>query len=286
MRLTLPALALALFAAPCSLLAENIFVNNATGLDRNDGSAAETVGTFAGPVRTISRALQLAKPSDAIVLANSGTPYFDEVTIDGRRLSGTEVRPFRIVGNGAVLSGAMTLPPGAWEEVGRDLWRVRPHRKGHYQLLRDGAAVSEVRQGADENWTELPELAENQWCVWKGAIYLHAEHNADPGEQNFGIARGQCGITLHAVRHVRISDLTIQHYRLDGINVHDRASDVTLSNVALVENGRSGLTVTGSSTVRIAGAETRANREHSMLIQEAAAVDVQETVFDAEPTVR
>ncbi len=97
MRITLTALTVALFAAPCSLFAENIFVNNATGLDRNDGSAAETVGTFAGPVRTISRALQLAKPSDAIVLANSGTPYFDEVTIDGRRLSGTEARPFRIV---------------------------------------------------------------------------------------------------------------------------------------------------------------------------------------------
>ena len=286
MRLTLATVVLALFAAPGALLAENIFVNNATGADRNDGSAAETVGTFAGPVRTISRALQLAKPSDAIVLANSGTPYFDEVTIDGRRLSGTEARPFRIVGNGAVLSGAMAVPPGAWEEVGRDLWRVKPHRKGHYQLVRDEAAASELRQAADENWAELPELAENQWCVWKGAIYLHAEHNADPGEQNFGIARGQCGITLHATRHVRISDLTIQHYRLDGINVHDRASDVTLSNVTLVENGRAGLTVAGSSTVRIAGAETRANRDFSMLVQDAAAVDVQETKFDVEPTVQ
>ena len=286
MRLTLATVVLTLSVAPCSLLAENIFVNNATGADRNDGSAAETVGTFAGPVRTISRALQLAKPSDAIVLANSGTPYFDEVTIDGRRLSGTEARPFRIVGNGAILSGAMALPPGAWEEVGRDLWRVKPHRKGHYQLVRNGAAVPELRQAADETWAELPELAENQWCVWKGAIYLHAEHNVDPGEQNFGIARGQCGITLHAVRHVRISDLTIQHYRLDGINVHDRASNVMLSNVALVENGRAGLTVAGSSTIQIAGAKTQGNRDFSMLVQEAAAVDVQETEFDAEPTVR
>lgn len=286
MRLTLPTLVLALCAAPCSLMAENIFVNNATGADRNDGSAAETVGTFAGPVRTISRALQLAKQSDAIVLANSGTPYFDEVTIDGRRLSGTEARPFRIVGNGAVLSGAMALPPEAWEEVGRDLWRVKPHRKGHYQLVRDGAAVSELRPAADEAWTELPELAENQWCAWKGAIYLHAEHNADPGKQNFGIARDQCGITLHAVHHVRISDLTIQHYRLDGINVHDRATEVTLSNVALVENGRAGLAVAGSSTIQIAGAKIQGNRDFSMLVQEAAAVDVQETEFDAEPTVR
>ncbi len=286
MRLTLTALAAALFAVPCSLSAENIFVNNMTGMDRNDGSAAETVGTFAGPVRTISRALQLAKSSDTIVLANSGSPYFDEVTIDGPRLSGTEARPFRIVGNGAVLSGAMAVPPEAWEEVGQDLWRVKPHRKGHYQLVRNGAAVSELRQAVGETWTELPELEENQWCVWKGAIYLHAEHNTDPGEQNFGIARGQCGITLHAARHIEISDLTIQHYRLDGINVHDRATDVTLSNVTLVENGRAGLTVAGSSTVRVDGAETRANREHSMLIQEAARADVHDAVFDTEPTVR
>jgi len=286
MRLTLTALLLALFATPGSVFAENIYVNNATGADRNDGSASETVGVFAGPVRTITRALRLAGPSDAIVLANSGTPYFDEVTIDGRRLSGSEARPFRIVGNGAVLSGAMALPAGAWEEVGRDLWRVRPYRKGHYQLVKDGAAVSERRQAAGESWNELPDLDENQWCAWKGAIYLHSEHNVDPNEQNFGIARGQCGITLHSVRHVEIADLTVQHYRLDGINVHDRASNVTLRNVALVENGRAGLTVAGSSTVRVAGAETRANREFSMLVQESAAVDVRETTFDTEPTVR
>lgn len=286
MRLTLTAVLLALFAAPCTVFAENIYVNNATGADRYDGSAPDTVGIFAGPVRTISRALRLASPSDVIVLANSGTPYFDEVTIDGRRLSGNEERPFRIVGNGAVLSGAMALPPEAWEEVGRDLWRVKPYRKGHYQLVRGGAAVSERRPADGESWAELPQLEENQWCAWKGAIYLHSEHNADPREQSFGIARGQTGITLHAAQHVVISDLTIQHYRLDGISVHDRASNITLRNVTLVENGRAGLAVAGSSTVQVDGAETRANRDFSMLVQEAAAVDVQETVFDAEPTVR
>lgn len=286
MRLTLSAVLLALFAAPGSLFAENIFVNNATGADRNDGSAPKTVGTFAGPVRTISRALALAAPSDVIVLANSGTPYFDELSLDGRRASGNAARPFRIEGNGAILSGAMALPFEAWEEVGRDLWKVTPYRKGHYQLVKDGAAVSELRAAAGDTWTELPLLKENQWCAWKGTMYFRPEHNADPREQSFGIAHKQCGITLHAVRHVEISDLTIQHFRLDGINVHDRASDITLRDVTLIENGRAGLTVTGSSTVRVTGAETRANRDHSMLVSEAAGVDVQDAVFDAEPTVQ
>ena len=166
MRLTLTAALLALLTASSSAFAENIYVNNATGADRYDGSAPETIGVFAGPVRTISRALRLASPSDVIVLANSGTPYFDEVTIDGRRLSGNDERPFRIVGNGAILSGAMALPPEAWEEVGRDLWRVRPHRKGHYQLVRDGAAVAERRPADGESWAEVPQLEENQWCAW------------------------------------------------------------------------------------------------------------------------
>ncbi|MBI1310852.1 hypothetical protein GC176_06050 [bacterium] len=286
MRLTLAIVMLALFAAPCSVLAENIFVNNETGADRNDGSASETIGTFAGPVRTISRALRLASQSDVIVLANTGAPYFDEVTLDGRRASGSAARPFRVEGNGAVLSGAMALPFEAWEEVGSDLWKVTPYRKGHYQLVKDGAAVSELRATEGGVWHELPELNENQWCVWRGVMYFQAEHNADPREQSFGIAQKQCGITLCDVRHVVISNLTIQHFRLDGINVHDRASNVTLRNVTLVENGRAGLTVAGSSRVRVIGAETRANRDFSMLIQEAAGVDVEDAVFDAEPAVR
>lgn len=280
------ALLVPLLTLPASLQAANIYVNNATGADRNDGSAATTVGTFAGPVRTISRAIRLAGPSDVIVLANSGSPYFDEVTLDGRRTSGNAARPFQIEGNGATLSGAMALPYEAWEEVGRDLWKVTPYRKGQYQLVRNGAAVAERRRAADEQWPEVPALNVNQWCVWKGSIYLHSEHNADPREMGYGIAHRQCGITIHNAQHVVISNLTVQHFRIDGISVHDRASDVVLRNVRLVENGRAGVTVAGSSRVKIDGAETVANRSFSMLVQEAAGVAVSNAVFDQEPTVQ
>ncbi|MHC4875048.1 MAG: right-handed parallel beta-helix repeat-containing protein [Planctomycetota bacterium] len=286
MRLTITLLAITMYAVPGSLLAENIFVNNLTGADRNDGGSPEISSGTGGPVRSISRAVRLATSSDVIVLAKTDVPYFDEVTLDGRRASGNAERPFRIEGNGATLSGAMSLPFEAWEEIGRDLWKVTPYRKGHYQLIRGGVAVGELRPAEDDTWTTRPNLDTDQWCAWKGAIYYRSERNADPREQSFGIAHKQCGITLHPVRHVEINDLTIQHYRLDGINVHDRASNVTLRNVTLVENGRSGLTIAGSARVRLEAAESRANRQHSMLIQETAGVDVQDTILDTQPTVR
>jgi hypothetical protein len=52
---------------------------------------------------------------------------------------------------------------------------------------------------------------------------------------------------------VEIGDLTVQGYQLDGINAVDGAFDVLLSGVTCRGNGRSGLSVGGSSRVFVTG---------------------------------
>lgn len=263
-----------------------LFVNNRTGSDRADASSLEIVGPVAGPVRSISRALELAAPGDTIYVTNTGVPYYDSLSLVGRRLSGSALRPFRILGNGSILTGAMTLPPTAWQEVGIDVWKVVPYRKGHFQLVRNGKALAEVKPSADKPWYRVPKLAAGEWCAFKGAIYFQAEKNTDPAEQNFAIARQECGITFLDVHDVLVEDLVIRHFRLDGVHLHDRSEGIALSNVGLIENGRAGLSVRGTSVADLAQTAVRGNRKFSVLIEEFGGVDLVGCDLDVAPTVR
>lgn len=263
-----------------------IFVNNHLGSDRADGSSAQIIGKYAGPVRSISRALKVAHPGDTIYIANTGLAYYDSLTLIGSRLSGSALRPFQIRGNGATLTGAMALPETAWQTVGRNQFKVTPYRKGHYQLVRDGKSLPEVRPADGEQWLRVPELQPDEWCVFKGSMYFQAEKNIDPATQNFAIARRDCGITLVDAHDVLITDLVVRHFRLDGIQLHDRAHNIRLDNLVITENGRSGLTVRGTSVANISRSSVVGNRDHSILIEEFGGVDANEIEFDAAPTVR
>lgn len=268
-----------------SSIAEVYYVNNRTGHDRNDGIVDKPLTVVSGPVRSVSRALELADFGDTIVIANTGKPYYDNLTFQGEKNSGAPERPFRVIGNGATLTGAMVVPPGAWKEAARDVWQVVPFRKGHFQLIRDGQALPEVRPAAGETWSTLPELQVDQWCVWHGSIYYRCEPLVEPSVLNMAIARRTCGITVFSAHDIVISDLTIQHFRLDGVNLHDLASHVELERLTLRENGRAGLAIGGSSTAQITASSVERNRDHSVLIQEAAAIALEDCMIDAVPTV-
>lgn len=269
-----------------SATAEVYYVNNRTGVDRHDGLVETPLSNITGPVKSISQALKLASFADTIIIANTGIPYYDNLSFQGEKNSGDPVRPFRLIGNGATITGAMVIPDGAWREAARNVWQVTPFRKGFFQLIRNGKALPEVRPQAGEKWDSIPDLEVGQWCSWRGSIYYRIERLVDPSTQRLSIARRSCGITVFSAHDIVISDLTIQHFRLDGVNLHDLATEIRLEKLTLRENGRAGLAIGGSSSARINGSDIERNRDHSILIQEAAAIGLEDCILDVNPTVQ
>lgn len=262
---------------------ETIYVDNRLGDDRYDGKSATPVSEYTGPVHSLRRAVQLARSGDTIELADGGATYYGSVTLWGEQHSGAAHGPFQIVGNGAVLSGAKPVPEGEWYHVGGDVWRITPIRKGWYQLVLDGQAVPETT--CDRSAAERPAIPVGEWCVWRGAVYYQAERGVNPNTMDFALADEDVGITLLDVHDVAISGLTLRHFRLDGINAHDRCRDILLENVISEENGRAGVAVAGTSQVGIVAGTLRNNRRHSVLITELGAVAVEKSELDVDPTV-
>ncbi len=262
--------------------AGDIFVDNQIGNDMFDGELALPIDQGSGPVRTLHRAMHLAGFGDRIVLTQAGGVYYDSLSLNGARHSGTTQRPFTIVGNGATLSGARAVPREGWRRAGPDLWKLTLTRKGFYRLLRDGRSLPELQPEAHLN--PLETLAAGQWTAWHGEIYFRADGDA-PTTQSFAYAAEQTGLSLYQVEHVRIENLTLRDFRFDGLRAQNMCRGVTLENVNCLNNGRAGLAVTGTSHIEMIGGSIAENGRHSLLVSSPATASLREVTTDVEPTV-
>ncbi|WP_373652649.1 right-handed parallel beta-helix repeat-containing protein [Schlesneria sp. DSM 10557] len=247
-----------------SVTASEIYVNNVVGRDSDDGVTPTGREGNAGPVQSLKRAIQLARFGDIIILANTGTPYYDSISLTGSRNSGTAYTPFMIQGNGSTISGLRRLPPGSWRRESRSLWKVTLTRKGFYRLLRDGKPLPESipESGLDPR----PHLQPGHWAAWQGSLYFRQDRPELPEDELFTYAADQTGISLHQVSNVVISDVKIEHFRFDGIHAQGLCDGIKLDNVVAVENGRAGVVSSGASRIEIFGGQIRRNGRHQLLI--------------------
>ena len=227
----------------------DIFVDNDLGNDLFDGLRAQPSGERGGPVRTFRKALRLTRHGDRVIVANTGRPYRECLTLAGGNHSGDALGPFTIVGNGATLDGTAPIRPQDWEHYRADVLRYRPRLKAYQMLYLGGKpAVRAPAAAADDPLVALQPL---EWCLHEGCIYFRVEPKKSAYSYDLACCGDTVGITLHQVRGVVVADLVVQGYQLDGIAAHDLVEDCRLVGLTCRGNGRSGVSVSGSSDVAI-----------------------------------
>ncbi len=238
------------------VLAVDLFVDNQGGDDRNNGQATRTVTRGHGPVRTIGKALRLARAGDRIVInPNGGEPYRECITLQGGAHSGFGDIVLEIVGNGAVLDGSLSLAAADWEVIGEDLYATRPPKMSFQQLFLAGQPAARVKLSGDA----IPQLEPRQWSLWKGQIVFRTDPGRIPSSYDPSCCGHPVAITLYEVHDVVIRDLSIRGYQLDGVNAHDNVWRCDLVGIQATENGRSGFSICGSSRVRLDGCSASGN---------------------------
>ncbi len=260
-RIVLPLLAALLSAAPC--YPRDIFVSNTSGDDRFNGLALHSGPDGSGPVRTIARALSLARSGDRIILENTDRPYRESVSLTGSRHSGYPGHPLTILGNGATLDGSAPVPADAWHHYRGAVFRFLPPNRERAMLFLDGRPATRVplEPGADEP----PALEPTEWCFLGGWIYFCVEKTKLPADYAISYAHLPVGVTLVHVDGVAIVDLTVQGYELDGISAHNSARDVLLAGLTCRGNGRAGIAVGGASAVALDACLVGSNGEAQVL---------------------
>jgi hypothetical protein len=228
--------------------ARDIHVNNRGGNDYWTG-AVSSLTSGLGPVQTISRALELASQGDRVVLANTGMPYRETLSLSAAKHCGIPGQPFVIEGNGAILDGSRPVPPTAWEFHRDNTFCVKPPRLGYQQLFLNGRPPKRIQ--LEPNATEVPKLEPLQWCIFHGKIYFAVENERTPHDYDLTCAYLPVGITLYHVHDVAIANLKVQGFQIDGVNAHDGTRDCILSEVVSRGNGRSGVCIAGCSKLQM-----------------------------------
>lgn len=190
----------------------------------------------------------MAQRGDRIVIADSGQPYREQLTLQAGRHSGRPTRPFTIVGNGATLDGSAAVPDDAWQHVEGNVFRFRPRRTTFQILFLKGKPSQQRHVILDEGFPDLQPL---EWCLHDRSLYFRVEPDRLPNQYDLSYTSLQVGITIYETRHVVVSDLIIQGFQQDGVNAHDSAFDTTLVGLTCRGNGRSGISVGGASRVKV-----------------------------------
>jgi hypothetical protein len=231
-----------------NLSAREVYVNNETGDDRFEGRTPQ-YASGDGPCRSIARALFLAQAGDTVVLSKTALPYRESVTLQGRRHSGNDFRPFRLLGNGATLDGRAMIPPTAWEKSQGDVVRFEPVRKSLGMLYLDELPAYPRR---DTVAAARPErLQAGEGCLFDGWYYFRRDPQRIISEYALSATALPVGITLYDVRNVRIEDLVIQGFQQDGLTAADGVSELTVQGLTLRGNGRAGAAIHGASQVTL-----------------------------------
>jgi hypothetical protein len=231
--------------------ARDIHVNNQGGDDRSDGSHLRPEIARGGPVRTIAKALRLAEAGDHIVLAKTSEPYRESLSLTGGKHSGSPLGPLVIEGNGAVLDGSAPVPNDAWRHFVGDVFYFEPAGMGYQQLFLPGGAAT--RHPLDRSTPGLGPLAPLEWCLSAGRIYFRVESGRLPQAYRAACCGLRTGLTLYHVRDLVIRNLIVQGFQFDGIAASDAVRGARLEGVTARANGRSGISVSGASTVEIDG---------------------------------
>ena len=261
--------------------ARDIFVNNQIGDDRRAGVLPQPAGEGGGPCRSIAKALRIAQPGDRIILANTGVPYRESITVQGPRHSGTDSYPLVISGNGATLDGTVSLADAAWEYVGNNTFRTRPLRMSFQQLFLDDQPAVRKQPGSGPPVNgQPPQLAPREWCSIDGWIHFCVDEGTLPQAYALSCCGEQAGITLYEVHDVIIQDLVIRGFQLDGVNCHDNVKRTDLIRITSQQNGRSGFSVGGASRVRIDTCTAAGNGAAQVRIEGYCTVELLDNLLD------
>ncbi len=238
--------------------ARDIFVDNAGGNDKNNGLHAQNQGDTGSPVRTIAKALRLAAAGDRIVLAKSGQPYRECVSLVGTRHSGAgRLLPFILDGNGATLDGSAPIPADGWTHFRDNIFRFRPKTLIQPVVFLNGRPIPPLP--LPQATAYPPRLEPLQWCAIEGAIYFAVQSSKLPPDYKLSYAELPTGITLYQVDQVVIRNLTIRGFQADGVAAAVGARNVVLSNVTCTANGQSGVCVQGGAQVEIESCKLAGN---------------------------
>lgn len=206
-----------------------IFVDNISGADTNDGKTDLT------PVATLKKGVSLLKQSGTLVLKNTSKPYRESFFLE--KLGGTPSSPLVIEGNGAVLSGALSIPVNLWQESRKGLFFFPSEKWGALQpyLINNGTRLSSSK--------DLISLKPGEHFWAKEGVYFIPESGKRLSDYNIEGTLLESGFQVLNAEYITCRNLICEYFANDGFNIHGNCQGLLFENIESRHNGDDGFSI-------------------------------------------
>ena len=249
--------------ASTGVCAGDLHVDPMNGDDANDGLTKS--------VKTIGRAIRLAKPGDTIHLPpgrhRDWAGFFDK--------SGEPGKPITLDGHGATLDGCDPLDPKGWVEVEPGLFRnddLMPLTDAiidRWFFVMDSKLnrMRRCSKGPSEPLKAPTELKPGEWTFVKdaertktvrsgyilGSFWLRLPTGQGIGDAKIEVPTRMAGVAMHGkCAHLVVRNLTSTRPYNDGFNLSD-CRDVLFENIRAIDCGDDGISAHGECQYRVDG---------------------------------
>ena len=241
----------------------DLHVDPLTGEDSQDGVEK--------PVRTIGRAIRLARPGDTIHL--KPMEYRDQATFVDK--SGEPGMPITIDGHGATLNGCDPLDAAAWTEASPGLYRhdellpLTDASIARLFFLQDGKPnrMRRCSKGPSEALKLPDELKGGEWTFVKdevrtskarpgyifGSFWIRTHEGRTLADERIEAPMRMAGVSMHGTcSHLVVRNVTSIHPYNDGFNLSN-CRNITFEDIAAIDCGDDGISAHGECDYDVKG---------------------------------
>jgi hypothetical protein len=254
--------------------AGDLYVARRRGVDSSTGLTA--VGAAPnGPLRTIGRAVRLAKPGDTIHVDPAEGPYPEMVSFHSK--SGVVGNPITLDGHGATLIGSDPLQPARWEAVGGGLYRNRTlfgeikcddAVLTRYFLVidREMVRMNRTSKGPKAPFKHPNDLAVREWTYVENEQAFYIRIDAEKALTDYAILvpRRRNGVGVYGdSSHVVVRNVTSTYCINDGFSISSgqgkQIRDLHFENIRAIRCGDDGISAHADCAFSVDGFESREN---------------------------
>jgi len=215
----------------------DIFLNNVTGDDLNSGR------TPSEAVRTQSRAIDLSRPSDRIIAANTGTVYDGSIAFTAK--SGEKGKPIIFDGSFAVFRGTRPIDFSGYTHQGNGLYSKETdlsRLQNRYFIVFGGRMENMGRcsKGNRAPWKKKEQLGDYEFSYDESARILYLKIPSQKSLSECSIEAPEellSGIAVMDSSHLIFRNIIVTHFWNDGCNLHKHCDDIRFENIIAFENG-------------------------------------------------
>jgi hypothetical protein len=259
----------------CFVQARSIYVNPVTGSDLADGSLNKSSAAI-GPVRSIAKAVSLARAGDTIYLGGFRYKGRGEYVGFYGNISGQSGEPIVVDGQNAIIDGSIPLDPNQWSEVSPNLYKnTNIFEKttnlynsedwvGQFCFIYDGICN---RMGISGKWAytsyKNPEdLKPGEWtCQRKErAFYVKTAPDKNLADYHIEVPVVNSGVQIDGtIHHIVFRNITVTHVINDGFALtngrepNSTVRDIYYENIKAINICDDGFSAHGDCDVKVDG---------------------------------